>query len=220
MPRVYPVAAVLSASFLVDKAASFVENVPTADLYDAAEFRYTSSRCVGQAFKAEDNWLGASCQYRNLCYDTQTDDFVYFKSEGDLVNHKTLYELRDGGVTGIEGKNGPRGVLRQAIEVSLVVRNTLWDSRFEAGMKYSPSVKEEHIPIDQTHWVEDGKTRVLYMQYNGHNVGHVMYDEMYPVYNLMKMFNLLSNDAEIMNWNKTVWPSQPDSFVVLGKVSR
>ena len=184
-------------------------SVPLADIHGKRAF--SSHRCVGQTF-APDQWKGSSCYYRNLCYDVGEDEWVYYAAAGERLprvhdlrheaqwiypNMSTSYD--DAAKETLKG----RGLLLHPLDVNLTPYNRLWKgyapSRWKhSGYKWRPRIVRGDIPAHAV-WDNHSAVFVLYMSYVGHNLGHLMYDELLPAFTLMQMFDIVTNNVQLLN---------------------
>ena len=159
--------------------------------FEFQEDIHTVHQCHGQTFNKME-WQARSCYYRNLCYDTAENKFVYYRaaSEGEefLQYPDSLQpDLDHDYFQGPDFPSGAgRGLLPTDLDVSLVPVNRMMH---QSGYKWKPELVEGPIPhtavFDRT-----APVFVLYMSYNAHNIGHLMFDEHLPRFSLMQAFDL------------------------------
>ena len=184
-------------------------SVPLADIHSARAF--SSHRCVGQTF-APDQWKGSSCYYRNLCYDVGEDEWVYYAAAGERLprardlRHEAQWIYPNMSMSYNEAGNETlkgRGLLLHPLDVNLTPYNRLWKgyapSRWkQSGYKWRPRIVRGDIPAHAV-WDSHAAVSVLYMSYVGHNIGHLMYDELLPAFTLMQMFDIVTNNVQLLN---------------------
>jgi hypothetical protein len=171
--------------------AGTLEDVASA----SADFEFqvdvsSSHQCHGQTFDKRE-WRSRSCYYRNLCYDTAESKFIYYRSPSESLEFMKYSEtVADNPKDYFEGPGFPsgagRGLLPTDLDVSLGPVNAMWEG---GGYKWAPEIVDGPIP----HTAVFDKTAplfVLYMSYNGHNIGHLMFDEHLPWFALMQSFGL------------------------------
>jgi hypothetical protein len=59
---------------------------------------HSSSHCVSETF-LERGWIHRSCEFRNLCFDLTTRDFVLFQSPADRELGENLRAMNDAAVS-------------------------------------------------------------------------------------------------------------------------
>jgi hypothetical protein len=133
----------------------------------------SSVHCVKSNANDKPAWMFRSCQFLNLCYDLSEKDYVVFRDDAHpsqpLLDNRTQY-MSLGGI------------------------NPRWDSQkgFDKGswkMEWFPRIKQ---PIDMEGYYELPTNLVLipFHSLAAHNVGHLLWDDFYPIYTLLRMFNL------------------------------
>jgi hypothetical protein len=191
---------------------------PWKTVHDVAgKVHRSQHRCIGQTFHEEGDWKDASCYFRNVCYDREEDEFVYFQGDDEKLNERTgiPYDKFNTGVSR-EGMD-PRGWMRQNLEVNLAPHNRAWEQRFMGGLRWSPTVRNEPIPSDGSAAFDtSAAVHLLYAQYHGHNIGHFLFDEAYPAFQLMSIFGLLTDEAQLLQYNLTRWVQQRPDLVEQG----
>ena len=166
--------------------------------------KFTSSHCIGQTFR-EEEWQAKSCYFRDICFDGISNSFKYYAGPSDPATTEPWEKQRLG--TFINEDEQPRGVMRTNLKVSLSPLNVVWQGQFEGGFPWQPELVHAPIPADAT-WDTSAEVFVLYMSYNSHNVGHLIFDELFPWFNLAAMFNLLGTDMQALNF-KNFNPKYP-----------
>ena len=64
---------------------------------------------------------------------------------------------------------------------------------------WAPEVVVGPIPADAV-FDESAPLFILYMSWKSSNLGHLMFDEFYPWYNLMNLFDEVTPSARALNW--------------------
>jgi len=156
--------------------------------------------CVGENFNKKDGWKQKSCHFVNLCFNTSAKEFVIFEdpSEADFIDKylrkkEFLYTS-----TTINLHN-------ESQSVGLGGINLKWGSR-DSGIirvKWFPNVKTRQESLEYYELPKD----VIWIPFhsmNGANPGHLVWDDFFPMYTLLEMFQLLPrepqpNDPNIFN---------------------
>eukprot|EP00518_Triparma_eleuthera_P008780 CAMPEP_0182478358 /NCGR_PEP_ID=MMETSP1319-20130603/32374_1 /TAXON_ID=172717 /ORGANISM="Bolidomonas pacifica, Strain RCC208" /LENGTH=529 /DNA_ID=CAMNT_0024679689 /DNA_START=240 /DNA_END=1829 /DNA_ORIENTATION=+ len=143
----------------------------------------SSAHCIGNTF-TDNAWAHMSCEYRNLCWDRKKKDFLLYRSPEAKKTAERLEKAEHGlvdwgssfdssvGVGGINPKwnwaNGKEGTYIDSLE-------------------WSPTVVDSPLP---PHYRVTGSTVVPWHSMAAHNVGHLVWDDMLPIFTLLGMFGL------------------------------
>jgi hypothetical protein len=118
-----------------------------------------------------DAWKYRSCEYTHLCMDVQKHEYVLFGSQVPTNNESITVAI--GGIN-------PRWGQHQGFDKGI------WK------VQWSPRV----VPMDNTNpWKSLGYyeldpqyTLVPFHSFAAHNVGHLMWDDLYPIFSLLSLF--------------------------------
>eukprot|EP00658_Telonema_sp_P-2_P030513 TRINITY_DN23015_c0_g1_i2.p1 TRINITY_DN23015_c0_g1~~TRINITY_DN23015_c0_g1_i2.p1 ORF type:complete len:496 (-),score=96.02 TRINITY_DN23015_c0_g1_i2:357-1844(-) len=169
-------------------------------------------RCMGQGFHQQEA-RASSCEWRDLCFNTDAGTFQYF-----VKDRAQVYELGGGTNTANRQKRGlkprmrkngklgrARGFLPPSMKVSLLPASTFHGDTPFSEEFWMPEVVQGEIPEDAIY--NPAPVAVLMMQYNGHNFGHVLFDEMFPWFSLLDMFGYANHSDSVLldyqNFNMT-----------------
>jgi hypothetical protein len=163
---------------------------------------FSSHTCTGQVFMNEE-WIGRSCYYRNLCFNTLSREFVYYR-ESDEPRGEIPH---DQGPSYFKSPGSARSYMHANMDVSLIPWNGMEGLdmlRFVAnpggqGYKWAPKVVEGPIP-ESAVFDTSSSLFILYYAYIDHNVGHILMDDFLPWFRLMQMFNLLTHDMQPLSY--------------------
>lgn len=115
-------------------------------------------------------WMYRSCQYQNLCLDMETREYVLFvDNDGDSPS---LPSVALGGI------------------------NPRWTGRgFNMGVdkvKWEPSKRHPSDAATTGYYaLPTDHVLIPFHSFAGHNVGHLMWDDFYPIFSLLRLFGLL-----------------------------
>eukprot|EP00656_Telonema_subtile_P049934 TRINITY_DN632_c0_g1_i4.p1 TRINITY_DN632_c0_g1~~TRINITY_DN632_c0_g1_i4.p1 ORF type:complete len:634 (+),score=105.01 TRINITY_DN632_c0_g1_i4:91-1992(+) len=200
------------------KALHSAEQSPDEAPVRRGDQQYSSHHCVGQMFGGKEDAAASSCEFRNICLNPSVGTFQYFSP-----NPENMYELhrltrsehvsdtllppgiKPGDADNSSKHRAARGFLKPDMRVSMMPH-----SRFHQGTRsgpfqaWMPEIVGGPIPEDAMY--DPARVAVLMAQYNGHNFGHLLYDEVLPWFTLLDMFGyghvtdsvLLEN--ENFNW--------------------
>ena len=155
---------------------------------------HSSVHCIGDNFApSSESWKYKTCQFRNLCFDTQINDFVIFtsKEQEELEKIASNPNLTNAAIsTGMSDANG----------VSIGGLNPKW-GRHVAKMKWFPKVLKASDVLYGNDTVSTGiyelpedVVMVPFHSFAGFNVGHLIWDDFLPLYTILTTFDLLHSD--------------------------
>jgi hypothetical protein len=187
-------------------------HMPDLDKKPTKRPEYSAHECNGQIFMQQE-WAGRSCYYRNICRESNTQNWFYYRDPE--IEPDSLLKLKnlDGNIgvgyfrpNGMSGKypNG-RGHIPNEMEVSLIPFNMM-DGLDPAsvpdyggqGYRWQPEVRDGPIPKDAV-FDDTASVFVLYMAYVSHNIGHLMMDEFFPWFLLLRSYNLLTDQMKAIS---------------------
>ena len=148
-----------------------------------AEF-HSSVHCIGETHDLSTAWMYRSCKFHNLCFDTSTTDFFLVKSP---VEQKYQEHRMDGSFVSTS-------MLQHNMSLALGGINPRWQGTdFNQGIdkvKWFPNIVDE--PPAQYFSLPDNMVLLPFHSFAAHNVGHLLWDDFYPMYLLLGNFGLLS----------------------------
>lgn len=130
--------------------------------------------CVGDA------WKQRSCRFQNLCFDLQQNDFVVVQGVNDSSHHLN----------------------RNISSVALGGINPRWDqgdpgpSKGSWKMEWFPRVMPADSLQSGYYKLPKDLVWVPFHSMAGHNVGHLLWDDFYPIFRLLRLWNLLPSRAD------------------------
>ena len=151
---------------------------------------HSTIQCVGENFQS-DSWKYRSCQFRNLCYDVDSREFLLFQSPLGLEMESKMKESRyDKFISTATSMNS------SLAEMSLGSLNLKWHSDI-SKVKWFPRVisVEDNANVLRNGYYElpEDKVLVPYHSLNGMNPGHLVWDDFLPIYTLISMFDMVKN---------------------------
>ncbi|GKZ00216.1 hypothetical protein MPSEU_000974500 [Mayamaea pseudoterrestris] len=152
-----------------------------APMYLSTEPLVSKVHCVGDNFHA-DAWQYKSCRFHNLCFDTSTSNFVLFQDERELPLHVALHRRPFMAFSSITQRNA-----NETNALSLGGLNQKWAKQKER-LKWFPDIKMD--PPETYYRLSDAVVLVPFHSMNGANPGHLVWDDFFPIYNLLEMFQL------------------------------
>jgi hypothetical protein len=149
-------------------------------LYFRKDPIYSSYRSIGENFRT-DAWRYRSCSFQNLCFDTKNKEFVIFKSS-DQVAFDQILEKR-GEFTHLSTSG--------ELPVALGGINRKW-FRETIKTKWFPKL----VNGDLTGGYYELPPNTIWIPYHSlaaHNVGHLFWDEFFPIFKLLTTLHLISS---------------------------
>eukprot|EP00977_Amphora_coffeiformis_P009804 scaffold2256_cov166-Amphora_coffeaeformis.AAC.9 len=125
------------------------------------------TRCIHDDPLDDSSWMSRSCIYHNLCLNVETKEYVVFSDDNDLdTNNATAVAL--GGI------------------------NPRWTNRgFNMGVwkvRWAPAKQQQTIP--GYYALPDDALWVPFHSLAAHNIGHLLWDDFYPIFSLIQLFGL------------------------------
>ncbi|KAL7555964.1 hypothetical protein ACA910_003230 [Epithemia clementina (nom. ined.)] len=128
---------------------------------------------------AADAWMFRSCRFHNLCFDTNQNEYVLFMPpDWNPTSVEDTTALAIGGIN-------PRWDLRQGEEFGS--RKVKW---FPKVVKYASGSGSEYS-FSGFYQLPPNHILVPFHSFAGHNVGHLIWDDFYPIFSLLRNFGLL-----------------------------
>lgn len=172
-------------------------------------------QCSASNFRS-DSWQYRSCKFTNLCYDLGAREFVLFKEGRELeaeLRRQNLQEIehhkakqqaeRQSGAS--DGKIYPSVLgsgysdVSSSVDVKLSLSgiNGRWQEKDVDRLKWFPTVRTQRL-TEKYYKLSDDTVLVPFTSMAGHNVGHLMWDDLLPIYTLLEMFGLIPNSDSDM----------------------
>jgi hypothetical protein len=145
---------------------------------------HSTFRCLGENFLS-DAWKYRSCYFRNLCLDTQQKVFVIFLSSEQIAFDK-LASKRDQ-LTHLATSGN--------LTVSLGGINPKWFGK-SIRLEWFPRIVEEDL-VGGYYELPPDSVWIPYHSFAGYNAGHLFWDDFFPIFKLLSLFNLISRDDGI-----------------------
>jgi hypothetical protein len=146
----------------------------------------SAAHCVGgDSRPANVSWMFRSCQFQNLCMDLKTRDYVLVRDNNAKSNHEH------------EGWLPPQAQVDKHFTdyaVSLGGINSRWSvgRGFNKGVwkvKWFPRIIDASDVQAQGYYeLPPDRVLVPFHSFAAHNVGHLLWDDFYPIFSLMRLF--------------------------------
>lgn len=148
-----------------------------------AELRVSSWHCVGENPVPDPrgrSFIHASCLYRNLCMNTTTQEFVAFTGPAaDVADRPPAVAV---GAVNVRWTWKETGISRMRFQpaalAEAVPAGALWPADVPALREYAAAAGAE------------SHTWLLWHSMGGHNFGHMMLDDVLPLWHLASLFGL------------------------------
>lgn len=162
---------------------------------------HSNAHCIGDNF-GEDSWKYRSCHFQNLCFDTDTREYVMFASpETQSLNDAMMNPQLTFFHPASDMKN---------TSVSLGGLNPKWGEEHKL-MEWYPKFRDIADLKTQGGYYQLGADKVLIPWYSmtGFNPGHLVWDDFLPIYTLLSAFDLVEKDLVLMRIDVSIamWAS-------------
>ncbi|GKY97430.1 hypothetical protein MPSEU_000701500 [Mayamaea pseudoterrestris] len=140
---------------------------------------YSTVHCVGENFNS-DAWKFKSCQFRNLCFDTRSNDYVLFPSLEELQLQQLLDQT-----------SNKFAVSSSTMKDSFVSLGTL-TPELSSRQKWFPRIETNRTDIHAhgVYMLPENTLLVPYVSFQANHAGHLVWDDWFPIYLLASMFGL------------------------------
>ncbi|GAX21213.1 hypothetical protein FisN_23Lh153 [Fistulifera solaris] len=165
------------------KADGFFNKVP---IYLEKGSPTSHVHCVGENYQPN-AWKQRSCRFHNLCFNTTSQEFVLFDSPRE---QRLAQYLRQREFLHISSALRRNNMTLQSM--SLGGTNLKWGDK-ENGigrLKWFPSIQDPNS-IDSYYALPEWMIWLPFHSMNGANPGHLVWDDFFPIYTLLDMFQLL-----------------------------
>ena len=151
--------------------------------------------CVGgDSRPSSESWMFRSCQFQNLCMDMETRDYVLVRdavhddwipplvpsATGTATDHNTLADYDNEYGVSLGGIN-PRWAIGKGFNKGI------WKVRWFPKVIEASEVQGYYeLPVDYV--------LVPFHSFAAHNVGHLLWDDFYPIFSLLRLFGLVPGD--------------------------
>lgn len=153
---------------------------------------HSNAHCVGETHHPSTAWLYRSCKFQNLCFDVSSKDFY-------LVQSPTETEFQQNRVSQ-SFTSTEFSPLHSNISLALGGINPRWQGKgWNRGIekvKWFPKVLKE-APKD-VFFLPSNVIFIPFHSFAGHNVGHLLWDDFYPIFLLQQIFGLVDETSKLM----------------------
>jgi len=162
----------------------FFNNIP---VYYQNKAIHSTVSCLGENFQ-EDAWKFRSCKYRNLCFNLQDKDFVIFQSKEQLRFERLA--TNQGNFT------HSSSVFHLNLSIGGI--NPKWRDKSQTQLKWRPRVVKKELTGGHYEF-HPNTVWVPYHSFAGYNVGHLVWDDFFPIFKLLSIFSFVDNDS-VLNY--------------------
>ena len=160
----------------------------TADgypLFSAPKSRqYSSFYCIGGRGR-ENAEADRSCRWQNLCYRPSTDRWLFYQDPASKGSWPVV--LMDHGV--VQTSFPPHFLNLRSMGIAS-------DAQYWAPEQVFAAIPAE-AAVPRVH-ADRADVYLLYHPHYPSNIGHVIGDDFFPLFNLQQSFGMLSNDAQLL----------------------
>jgi hypothetical protein len=131
----------------------------------------TTTTTTTSGEQEQQHWMLRSCRFQNLCFDMQHQDFVVVvTSMNDTTTASSSFSVGLGGI------------------------NPRWDTDGQRRMEWSPRRVSAGAESTRGYYqLPTDYTFVPFHSMAAHNVGHLLWDDFYPIFRLLQQWNLIHN---------------------------
>ena len=148
---------------------------------NTADSFHSSVHCVGDTHNPSTDWMYKSCKFRNLCFDVESKDFYLVKSPLEDAYQQNRV---DHSFVSTQFRNN---------SLALGGINPRWKgTKFNEGIekvKWFPKILDR--PPKEVFFLPSNVVFVPFHSFAAHNVGHLLWDDFYPIVLLLQLFGLL-----------------------------
>jgi hypothetical protein len=208
-----------------DQADGFFNNVPIVHQEQQhAPSLYSTVHCVGETHDSSNSWMYRSCQFRNLCFDTNRSDFVLLQNPIEMAFQSKRVDKSYISTSMMSSGNHTSPSTSTSTSTPFVAIggiNPRWKGKdFNQGMekvKWFPRIlsASEVARANNNIAIYELPPHVVLVPFHSlaaHNVGHLLWDDFLPLYTLLQLFGL-ANDQQYERV-----PSQPLQHLFLRTV--
>lgn len=160
------------------------DGLSSARITAPRDHSYTRMHCIGGRGRS-DAFGDRSCRFQNICYRPSDDAWLHYTDPDEDDEPVTV---------------DAAGELSSAIPQHLVNLRSVGnpaDARYWAPQRVSKG------PIPQAAFAarkepSHADLHILYHPHYPSNIGHVIGDDLFPIYNLMSSFGVLTSDAQLI----------------------
>ena len=175
----------LPASSTFTAAAAAVSHRPASFLTTSSELTdsYSSFYCIGDGGRL-DTQSHRSCRFRNLCYERSTADWLFYQ---DPATEGQVPVLLDDG-----------RLITEFPPTFLYLRSQGYakDTVFWSPVqRYAAMPRASVVPRNRP---DRADVYLLYYPFFPGNIGHIIGDDLFPLFCLMRSFDVLTSDARML----------------------
>ncbi len=160
----------------------------------------TRPHCVGEDYQPETSWKRKSCHFEFFCFDTSIKEFVVYQS----ISEKKMYDLLDQRPFVDVSQSYLKPGHNRSNSMSLGGINLKWGLKENGiqNLEWFPEIRQ--TPTNGALSFYELPSNVVMIPFhsmNGANPGHLLWDDFLPIYTLLTMFQLeTDNDLLMMRY--------------------
>jgi len=155
----------------------------------------TLSHCVGENYQDETSWQKRSCEFSDFfCFDTVTKDYVVFDraDNENMYKHAESQKFIDISQSFLKKKES------KANTMSIGGINLKWADDI-SRLEWFPEIRILKEGESLSYYeLPQNVVMIPFHSMNGGNPGHLVWDDFLPIYNLLKMYQLMDESKELM----------------------
>jgi hypothetical protein len=151
--------------------------------------------CVGGDSRPSDvSWMFRSCQFQNLCMDMETRDYVLVRdamhddwlpphvpAAADNINNTALADYHNEYGISLGGINPRWSVVDKG-----GFNKGVWKVRW-----FPKIIDASDVQVQGYYDLPADRVLVPFHSFAAHNVGHLLWDDFYPIFSLLRLFGLV-----------------------------
>ncbi len=161
---------------------------------------HSNSHCIGETF-GKDAWKYRSCQFQNLCFDTQDQKFVLFTSPEQEELEKALSHA---------DLNMFYAAASMNTTLSVGGINPKWGDEHSL-LEWYPTLRHVDDLKSQGGYygLQTDKVLIPWHSLCGFNPGHLVWDDFLPLFTLLSSFDLVQKELVLIRYDLTLamWAS-------------
>ena len=146
--------------------------------------------CVGENYQRWTSWKHRSCYFQLFCLDLSTKEFLVWDKRQPIMPHLTKRTFLDVSQTFM------RPALKTMSTVSLGGINNKWGKDGVARLEWFPTIRildEQTKPPSSFYTLPSNVVLIPFHSLAGSNPGHFVWDDLLSIYNLLDIFQLISD---------------------------
>jgi hypothetical protein len=169
---------------------------------------HSTVHCVGETHHAETAWMYRSCEFTQLCLDTQTSEFYVIESPNEQQ-----FQQRRVPQSFVSTELSPTNTTTTTLALALGGINPRWNGKdFNQGIekvRWFPKRLSE--PPKEYYQLDSNVVLLPFHSFAAHNVGHMLWDDFLPIFTLLQVFGWIMDPPPPSQLQSQSQSSQPNN---------